>query len=84
MSLLIPHAADLNVEDHAKIAEAYEEACDRLVDQHGYTPDRLSDVLDPMVGALLALYRAGQRSENTLSRYATAKALEHERLRHLL
>jgi hypothetical protein len=79
-SLLFPSAADLTADEHAKLAEAYELACDELVDEYGYSPEKLASVLEPMTVALLALFRAGQHEETALGRYAASKALATERI----
>lgn len=78
-SMLFPNAVDLTPDEHEKLAEAYEHACDELVGEHGYSPSKLAAALEPMTVALLTLFRAGQREEEALSRYAASKALAAER-----
>jgi hypothetical protein len=75
-SLLFPTADDLSETDHAKLADAYEVACDQLVAEYGYSPKQLAVALEPMLVALLTLYRAGQKDEERLGIYAASKALE--------
>lgn len=36
-SLLYPETTDLSPAEHAQLADAYELACDKLVDKYGYT-----------------------------------------------
>lgn len=75
-SLLFPDATDLSDEDHAKLAEAYELACDELVGELGYSSEQLSEAIEPMAVALLALYRAGQHDKVLLGRYASFQAIK--------
>jgi len=79
MSLIFPNASDLSFDDLAKLADAYELACDELVEKHGYSPNDLGLVLDSMTAALLGLYRAGQRDDEVLARYSASQALEEMR-----
>jgi hypothetical protein len=74
-SLLFPSTYDLSDADLAKLAVAYELACDELVDDYQYTPEQLTAVIEPMTAALLDLYREGQKDEGQLSRYACGRAL---------
>ena len=76
MSLLFPNALDLSSDDHEFLAAAYEKVCDELVANHDFTSDKLICALDGTTGALLALYRAGQRDDEALCRYAASKALD--------
>lgn len=79
MSLLIPCAPDLNDKDQALIASAYERACDQLVEQHGYSSEDLAAVIEPMVDTLIRCYRAGEKNEEGLARYAVAYAIRGRR-----
>ncbi len=77
-SLLFPEASDLSQAEHAQLAEAYELACDKLVEEYGYTPELLAAALEPMTAALMAMFRAGQRGEARLGRYAATMAVAHK------
>ncbi|MBY0560478.1 hypothetical protein [Hyphomicrobium sp.] len=77
-SLLFPQSENLSLDDLAKLADAYELACNELVEHHGFTPEQLAEVLEPMTSALLALQRSGPHDEPQLGRYAASRALaEH-------
>jgi hypothetical protein len=75
-SLLFPTATDLDTDQHAHLAEAYETACDELVGEKDYTAEQLEAALEPMTVALLALFRAGQTDKDQLGRYAASKAAD--------
>jgi hypothetical protein len=74
-SLLFPTANDLTDAELAQLADAYEIACDELVGEYSYSPERLAMAIEPMTVALLALFRAGQRDNDALGRYASSQAL---------
>jgi hypothetical protein len=81
MSLLFPNSRELSEEDNALLADAYELACDELVEDYAYSPQQLATALEPMAVALLVLFKAGQRDRELLGRYSASKALHHERIR---
>lgn len=74
-SLLFPQATDLTIDEHLTLAEAYERACDQLVEKNGFTPEELVEFIEPMTAALLTLYRSGQHDEEKLSHYAVTMAV---------
>lgn len=74
-SLLFPRSTDLTLDEHLVLAEAYEQACDLLVEKNGYTPEQLAETIEPMTAALLTLYRSGERDEAKLSHYAVTMAV---------
>jgi hypothetical protein len=78
-SLFISNPINLSEADEALIATAYKLACDDLVKVFDYSPQRLADCIEPMMVALLALHRIGQRDEAALAHPAILQAQEDVR-----
>jgi len=74
-SLLFPNSGNLDNATHEMLTTAYEAACDELVVQHHFSSAQLDGVVEVMITALDDLYRAGQRDEGQLTRYAVSRAV---------
>lgn len=74
-SIIFPTAVDLSQDEHDRLTDAYETACDELVGNHGWSPELLAKAVEPMAAAILKLYRAGQRDKEQLSLYAASQGL---------
>jgi hypothetical protein len=74
-SLLFPNSEKLDAATQAMLTAAYEAACDELVVQHHFSSAQLGGVVEVMITALDDLYRAGQRDEGQLTRYAVSRAV---------
>ncbi|WP_024275184.1 hypothetical protein [Hyphomicrobium sp. 802] len=74
-SPLFPSVYDLPDAAHTQLAEAYEIACDELVDDYEFTSIKLSLAMDAITDALLSAFRSGMRDNRLLGGYAAFAAL---------
>lgn len=72
-SVLFPARQDLSQSDHDLLSEAYEEACDQLMGQHGYSSHQLSITLEETASTLLRLFEAGIRDRKDLGMRAASQ-----------
>ena len=75
MCLVFAVSEDLDGPSRDLLSRAYEAACDELQFDHQLSPEALGKLVEVMTTALLDLYRAGQREERQLARYAVSRAL---------
>lgn len=73
-SILFPNVHDLPDAAYKQLAEAYEIACDELVDNYEFTSVELSLALDAIADALLSAFRSGMRDNRLLGGYAAFAA----------
>jgi hypothetical protein len=75
MCLVFAACEELDAPSKDLLSRAYEAACDELQSDHHLSPHDLGNLVEVMTVALLDLYRAGQRDERQLARYAVSRAL---------
>ncbi len=80
---MVPDFSNFHSDEASKglFNDAYETACDELIVNYYVSVVVLQRMAPAMKQAIIDFYRAGQRDERKLAKYAVARALESVRIK---